>query len=159
MFCIFINSVSIALFPPPLPNVTKLCSVWILCGGIWYRFWLHSNIPLSVLALISVHATANTNVPGLLTTLLHHIHCRGLGGRIHTTGKILPIKVTENRLFYFSRVTSSSTTAHTFTYFLLPSYIWINGVEYIFLCSFNHAFHKIQCQPTIAWIQSRSWFA
>jgi hypothetical protein len=50
--------------------------------------------------LISVHATANSIIPGHLVILLHH---RGYqGGGMETTGKIRHIEFTENSLFYFS---------------------------------------------------------
>jgi len=65
-------------------------------------FPLSPNIPLKVLALISVHATANTIMPALLVILLYH---RKYGGGMETTGKIRHIEVTENILSYSSRVT------------------------------------------------------
>jgi hypothetical protein len=80
-------------------------------------------------------------------------------GGYRQQGKISPIEVTTNSLFYCSRVTWSSTKAHTFTSFPLPWYFRMNRVDNILLPSFNHSFPKIQSQATITWNHDRIGFA
>jgi len=56
------------------------------------------NIPFRAQALISVHATTNTILPGLLMTLLFTVNIAGLKGGDGETEKIRYIEVTENIL-------------------------------------------------------------
>jgi hypothetical protein len=71
-------------------------------SSIDFGYILRTNIPLRGLALIFVHATANTIAPDLLLILLHHREYRGV---MEKEGKIRHIEVTENSVFCCSRVT------------------------------------------------------
>ena len=83
------------------------------------------------------------NVSGLLVILLQHREYRGDGDNT----KVRQIEVTENILFYYSRVTWCSTRAHTFTSRPLPWYFWQSSVCDVHLSFFNHALPKFKVRP------------
>jgi hypothetical protein len=114
-----------------------------------YRFWLLTNIPLRALALISVHATANKRVPGLLTILHHNMQYRGKGGDTDNREDTSNRSYSKQTVLLQSSHLKFQLSTHIH---ILPValYFPMNRVDIIFLSSFNHAFPKIQCQLKIA---------
>ena len=115
MFYVIITSDRIAISPSLISIVARGGVVYEFymersCIDFVYIFSLKYKYSLRAQALISVHATANTILPGLLVIHLHHteyqVKCRGGGGGVmETTGKVRHIEVTEKIFFCFSRVT------------------------------------------------------